>query len=185
MEVLGYIANNLDSSAARTYTQDFVGSVRMLEDSGFSPFTRSSPLDSTLFSIFNRFVEKTGLDTDSTQLGEDYLKENPSARRAVNLYGALENTFASRGAGDKAAIVDFLNSKIDDFVSDKDTDKNKALNQEESGLTDTLFRSIDKNRDAEINTEEVQENFYKDFSQLNNVLNYFQNTPGALIDTYG
>lgn len=184
MEVQGFIANQLDSNAARIYTPDYLGSVQLLEKSGFSPFTRSSPLESTLFQVFNRFVEKTGLNADSNQLKDEYLTENPSVQRAVDLYSALDNSFAARGAGEKAAIVDFLNSKIDDYITEKDANENKTLSRDESGFSQTLFRAIDANRDAEIDTEEIQDNFYNDFSQLNNVLNYFQSTPGVLVDMY-
>jgi hypothetical protein len=67
-------------------------------------------------------------------------------------------------------------------VTEKDRNQTGTLTQEESGLTETLFSTIDANRDKEINSEELRTNFYNDFTQLNNVLNYFQNTPGILID---
>jgi hypothetical protein len=184
MDVLGYISNQLDGNRAIPYTKDYLGAVQLLEGSGFSPFSDTSPLSSTLYQIFNRFVEKTGLDTNPNVLKDEFLEQNPSSRQAINLYGALENTFAARGVGEKAVIVDFLNKRIDEFVTEKDTDETNTLTREESGLTDRLFQTIDANRDEEINAEEIQDNFYTNFTQLNNVLNYFQNTPGALIDVF-
>lgn len=179
----GFISGQLDqNSSISSFTPDYVGSVQLLEQAGFSPFTESSPLDSTLYQVFNRFVQKTGLDTTANKLKDDYLQENPSAQRAIDLYSALENTFASRGSGEQAAIVDFLNTRIDDFVTTRDTDENNILSQEESGLTDTLFREVDADRSGGITAEEFRGNFYNDFNQLNNVLNFFQNTTGTLLD---
>lgn len=179
----GFISGQLDqNTSVSNFRPDYLGSVQLLEQAGFSPFTESSPLNSTLFQVFNRFVQKTGLDTTASKLKDDYLQENPSAQRAVDLYSSLENTFASRGSGEQAAIVDFLNSKIDDFITSRDSDENSILSQEESGLTDTLFQEVDADRSGGVTAEEFRGNFYSDFSQLNNVLNYFQNTTGTLLD---
>jgi hypothetical protein len=183
MDVLGYISNQLDSMRM-PYTKDYLGAVRLLEDSGFNPFSDTSPLNSTLYQIFNRFVEKTGLDTNPNVLKDELLEQYPFTRQALSLYGALENSFAPRGTGEKAIIVDFLNKKIDEFITEKDTDENSTLTREESGLIERLFQIIDANRDEEINSEEIQDIFYTHFTQLNNVLDYFQNTPGALIDIF-
>ena len=184
MDVLGYISNQVDASRTIPYTKDYLGAVQLLEGSGFNPFSGTSPLNSTLSQIFNRFVEKTGLDTNANVLKDEFLEQNPAERKALSLYGALENTFASRGAGEKTIIVDFLNQKIDEFITENDTDETGTLTRKESGLTGRLFQSIDANRDEEINAEEIQDNFYTNFTQLNNVLDYFQNTPGALIDIF-
>jgi hypothetical protein len=185
MDVQGFLSNQLDGNTAIRYKPDYVGSVQLLENSGFNPFSDSSPITSTLNHIFNRFVQKTGLDTNSNQLRDEFLQSNPGTQNAISIYNALENTFATKSTDQKAAIVDFLNSKIDNFISQKDLNDNNQLTQEESGLTDTLFSKIDANRDMEINAEELQGNFYNDFNQLNSVLDYFQNTPGALLDLYG
>ena len=182
MNVAGYITSQLENSVAIPYHRDYLGSVQLLQNSGFTPYTDTSPMNSTLYRIFNRFVERTGLNTNPNALKDDFLKENPPSRQAINLYDSLENTFASRGSGEKAAIVDFLNKKIDEFISDKDTDDSGSLSADESGITATLFQTIDTNRNNEINAQEMRDNFYTNFSQLNNVLNYFQNTPGVLID---
>lgn len=182
MDVTGYISNQLNGNLNVPYSRDYLGSIQLLENSGFNPFSDTSPLNSTLYQIFNRFVEKTGLNTDANTLKDEFLEENPSTRQAVNLYGSLENTFAIRNAGEQAAIVDFLNQKIDDFITEKDTDDSGTLTQSESKLTETLFQNIDSNRDEEINAQEMENNFYSNFTQLNNVLNYFQNTPGTLIN---
>lgn len=184
MDVLGYISNQVDGIRTIPYTKDYLGAVQLLEGSGFNPFFDTSPLNSTLYQIFNRFVEKTGLDTNTNVLKDEFLEQNPAARQAISLYGALENTFASRGAGEKAVIVDFLNQKIAEFITENDIDETNTLTREESGLTERLFQTIDANRDEEINAEEIQDNFYTNFTQLNNVLDYFQHTPGALIDIF-
>ncbi len=181
----GYISNQLDGGVSGNYTTDYVGAVKLLETSGFSPFSDSSPLGATLSQIFDRFVQKTGLDTTSNKLKDEFLQENPTTQQALDLYSALENTFSTKTIGEKASIVDFLNTKIDDFVTTKDSDTNNTLNQEESGLTDTLFLEVDADKDSEISGDELRNNFYSNFNELNNVLNYFQNTRGVLIDVYG
>ncbi|MGE5344265.1 MAG: hypothetical protein ACM3SY_22590 [Candidatus Omnitrophota bacterium] len=185
--ILGYISNQYDMGTAASmspYPSDYLGSVQLLQNSGFSPLSDSSPLNSTLYEVFNRFVQKTGLDTTASKLKDEYLASNPSMQRAIDLYSALENTFASKAPGEQAAIVDFLNGKIEDFVTEKDTDQSGTLTQEEAGVDQTLFRSIDADNDNTINSEEMESHFYSDFTQLNNVLNYFQSTSGALLDLY-
>lgn len=179
-----YIANQLSGNISANYSTDYVGAVQLLEKSGFSPFSDTSPLSSTLNQIFDRFVQKTGLDSTSTKLKDEYLGENPSTQRALNLYGALENTFATKSPGEKASIVEFLNTKIDDLITGKDTDQNKTLNQKESGFTADYFLEVDKNNDSEISADELKNNFFSTYSQLNNVLDYFQSNRGVLLDTY-
>lgn len=176
----------LNRSSSTTYSKDYLGAVRLLENSGFSPYAESSsPLGATLNQVFTRFVEKTGLGTDASTLQNEFLGGNYSARRAMGLYSALENTFGSRGKGEQAAIVDFLNTKIDDYISTKDQNSDSMLTLEESELTPTLFEEADANRDSQLNAEEMRNNFYSNFRELNNVLDYFRSTPGILIDVYG
>lgn len=183
--VLDQTATQLNRGGAVPYTQDYVGAVKLLESSGFSPFADSSPLGSTLNQVFSRFVEKTGLGADATTLRDEFLAENSNARRAMGLYNALENTFGARGEGEQAAIVDFLNTKIDDFVATKDQNSDEMLTLEESEISPTLFEEADRNRDSQLNSEELRNNFYNNFQELNNVMNYFQSNPGVLIDVYG
>lgn len=185
------IENIIDQTAAQLnrgqtvpYTRDYVGAVQLLEDSGFSPFGDTSPLSATLNQVFSRFVEKTGLGADSNTLRDEFLAENPATQRALGLYQALENTFSSRGAGEQAAIVDFLNTKIEDFIATKDQNSDDELTLEESELTPTLFEEADANRDSQLNTEELGNNFFNDFPELNNVMNYFRSTPGLLLDVF-
>ncbi len=180
-----YIASQLGGNVSANYATDYMGSVQMLERSGFSPFTDGSPLSATLNQIFDRFVQKTGLDSTSSKLKDEYLQQNPNTQRALNLYGALENTFATKNSGEKASIVNFLNTKIDDLFTGKDADKNKTLSQKESGFENSYFLEMDKNNDAQISTDELKNNFYSTYSQLNNVLDYFQTTRGLIVDTYG
>jgi hypothetical protein len=184
--VASYIDSQLPGQSSVNYTTDYVGAVKLLENSGFSPFEGSgSPLNATLNQIFDRFVQKTGLDTTSNKLKDDFLQENPKTQQALNLYSGLENTFAVKSSGDQAAIVDFLNFKIDDFVTTNDSDQNNTLTQEESSLSDTLFQEIDADRNSEITGTELKDNFFNNFNELNNVLNYFQSNRGILIDVYG
>jgi hypothetical protein len=182
--IASYINSNLDQlgTNAALYSTDFVGASRMLEDAGFSPFTKASPLDSTLSQIFNRFVQKTGLDSNSNDLKDQFLQKNPTTRQALGLYNSLENTFGSKSSGQQAAIVDFLNTKFDEFVTGKDSDSDNLLAQEESGLDDTLFNEVDSDQDYQLSADELKNNFYNNFSELNNVLNYFQGNRGVLID---
>jgi len=184
--IAGYVTNQFDRSniSTNTFPTDYLGSIQLLDKSGFSPYTDNSPTNSVLYSIFNRFVQKTGLDTTANKLKDEYLQNNASAQNAISLYGALENTFATKRPGEQAAIVDFLNTKIEDFITQKDSNQTGSLTQNESGISGEIFNAIDSNRDSVINSQEMQDNFYRDFTQLNNVLNYFQNTSGALIDIY-
>lgn len=176
----------LNRSGATSYNRDYMGAVRLLENSGFSPYAESSsPLGGTLNQVFSRFVEKTGLGMDAATLQEEFLGGNSSTRRAMGLYNALENTFGSRGKGEQSAIVDFLNTKIDDYVTTKDRNSDSMLTLEESELTPTLFEEADANRDSQLNSEEMRNNFYNNFQELNNVLDYFRSTPGVLLDVYG
>jgi hypothetical protein len=184
MDVVGFISNQLGNNGSVTYTRDYLGAVQLLDNSGFSPYSDISPLDSSLQQIFNRFVRKTGLGTHANALKDEFLEQYPATRQAIDLYGALENTFSAWGSGEKAAIVDFLNSRIDDFITQTDTDDTLDLTFEESGLTASLFQSLDANSDDTIDAAEIQDSFYNDFQQLNSVLNYFQNTPGSLIDMF-
>ncbi len=183
--VLDQAATQLNRGGAVPYSQDYVGSVKLLENSGFSPFTDGSPLGSTLNQVFSRFVEKTGIGTDAAALKTEFLGENPPAQRAMGLYNALENTFGARGEGEQAAVVDFLNTKIDDFVAAKDQDSDNMLTLEESEISPTLFEEADRNRDSQLNSEELRNNFYNNSRELSSVMNYFQSTPGVLLDIYG
>jgi hypothetical protein len=183
--VNSYIANQLNGNVSTKYGTDYVGSVQLLEKSGFSPFTDASPYSSTLNQVFDSFVQKTGLDSTATKLKDEYLGKNPSTQRALNLYSALENTFATKTPGEKSSIVGFLNTKIDDLFTAKDADGTKTLNQKESGFSDSYFLEVDKNNDAQISVDEMKNNFYGTYSQLNNVLDYFQSNRGVLLDTYG
>ncbi|MCP5103439.1 MAG: hypothetical protein GY950_08675 [bacterium] len=183
--ILDQATTQLNRGPAAPYTRDYVGAVKLLENSGFSPFADSSPLNSTLNQVFSRFVEKTGLANDTNTLRDEFLAENPSTQRALGLYGALESTFGSRGASEQSAIVDFLNTKIDDFITTNDQNDDDTLTLEESQLTPTLFEEADANSDFQVNAEELQGNFYNDFQELGGVLNYFRTTPGTLLDVYG
>jgi len=184
MNVPGNIANQLSNNNTIPYNKDFLSSVQLLENAGFAPFTDSSPMNSTLYQIFDRFVERTGLNTNSNVLKDDFLKENPSSRQAIYLYDTLENTFATRGTGERALIVDFLNKKIDQSITDKDIDESGTLTAVESGINESLFQDIDADGNNEINAQEMKNNFFNDFTQFNSVLNYFRNTSGNLVDTY-
>ncbi len=185
------VDNIIDQAAAQLnrgqtvpYTRDYVGAVQLLEDSGFSPFGDTSPLSATLNQVFSRFVEKTGLGVDSNTLRDEFLAGNPTTRRALRLYEALENTFSSRRVGEQAAIVDFLNTKIDDFIATKDRDSDDLLALEESAMPPTLFEEADANRDSQLNSEELRNNFFNNFPELNNVMNYFRSTRGLLVDVF-
>ncbi len=184
--ITGYLSNQFDSNVPikGSYASDYLGSVQLLEKAGFSPFAEKSVIGSTLYQVFDRFVKKTGLDTTANKLKDEYLQDSPSSQHAMNIYSILENTFTPKGPGEKAAIVNFLNSKIDEFVSTKDTDTSGSLTLEESGINESIFKNLDTNRDNQINASEMKKSFYEDFKQLNYVLDYFQNTPGTLVDTY-
>lgn len=186
MDVLEYTAGQLNANRAdtSTYTPDMVGAVQLLEDSGFAPFSQNSPLDSSLTQIFDRFIQKTGLATDAGALKDDFLAANSNIQRSLGVYDALENTFSSRGSGDKAAIVDFLNTKIDDYFAERDQNSDTTLTLEESGFSETLFEEADADGDAQLSSQETRDNFYEGYRQLNNVLDYFRNSTGNLVDTY-
>ena len=86
---------------------------------------------------------------------------------------------------DRAAIVDVLDTKIEDFVTLKDQNGDSMLTLEESVLSTTLFKEADRNRDSQLSAEELRDNFYNNFPELNNVMNYFQTTRGILVNVYG
>ncbi len=157
----------------------------MLEKAGFSPFSSGSPLNSSLNQVFNRFIKKTGLDTTTEKLKEQFFTNNANTRKALDVYQSLENTFSYKGEGEQPAIVDFLNNKIEGFVAEQDTNEDDTLTLKESEITESLFDEIDTNRDSRINTDEIKSNFYSDFQQLNNVMDYFRSTPGVLVDIFG
>ena len=184
MEVSQYASNLVSSQLVPSYSQDYVGGVKLLEDTGFSPFSENGPINSTLNQIFDRFVQKTGFNLDREELKSEFIEKNPSTKRAINLYGALENIFSSNSNSENPAIIEFLDSKIDESIAEFDQNGDELLTQEESELEGTTFGTIDRNRDAEINTDEIKNNFYGNFSQLEKILNFFKNNPGSLVDMY-
>ncbi len=184
-DMLGYMTENLNRGSVAPFTKDYLGAVRFLEESGFSPYKSEGPLSSTLNQVFDRFVQKTGIGSDSGSLKNAYLTANPTAQRAMDLYSSLENTFSARRPNDQAAIVDFLNTKIDEYVTEKDLDSDEVLTLQESSFSDSLFEEVDADKDSRVNADELKDNFYDNYQQMNNVLNYFQQTPGVLVDVYG
>lgn len=182
--VLDYTSEQLNRGVS-VYTRDFVGSVRMLEDAGFSPFTKKSPLDSTISQVFSRFVEKTGIADNVDTLRNNFLEQYPGTQRALDLYSSLQNTFAPRGAGEKAAIVDFLNARIDDYISQKDKNDDQMLTLEESNFSESLFEQADADNDRMLNTDELSNNFFENYQSFNNVVNYFRRTTGNIINITG
>ncbi len=183
MGVSGYYADQLNSNAIKPYSKNYVGGIQLIEKSGFDPFKKKSPLNSTLNQIFEEFKEKTGFEVDVKELKDEFLDKNPPTRNALNLYNSLESTFSGNLA-DPSAIESFLNEKIDEYVSKNDTDDDMALSTRESDLETTLFTDIDKNKDDKIDTNEMKSNFYDKFDSLKNILNYFKTNPGTLIDKY-
>ncbi len=184
MDITEYTTQHVNRGGAAAYTQDYLGAVRMLEESGFSPFSKRSPLNSTLNQVFGRFVEKTGIGEDASVLIDDFLKENPQTQRALNLYGSLENNFTTVGKGQQAEIVEFLNGRIDAYVSQKDQNSDETLTLQESDISETLFEDIDMNNDSQLEADELKRNFYEGYREFSDVLNYFRTTPGVLIDFY-
>ncbi len=168
------------------YSQTYSGAINLLQDAGFSPykFDSQSPLDSTLYEVFNEFISKTGMGSDAEQLKDEFLTENPKVESAISLYNSLEKTFNVQYNRDKAAIVDFINEEIDTFFEQRNSDDNKSLSRVESGIPTSTFIDIDDNGDWEINKFETRRNFYEDNEPVNNVLNYFQENPGSILDTY-
>lgn len=185
--VLDLTADKLNRGNLGVFNRDFLGSVRMLEESGFTPLSRveQSPLNSTLKQVFSRFVEKTGIGSDAEVLRNEYLERTPSMQRAMDLYSTLQNNFASRSSGEKAAIVDFLNVKIDEYITEKDKNKDDMLTLEESEFADTLFEEADKDGNSRLNSQEIGSNFFENYQALSNVVSYFQRTPGILVDMFG
>jgi hypothetical protein len=184
MDVSGYYSGQLNSSNGIVpYSRDYVGSIKLIEDSGFIPFKNKKPLNSTLNQIFEEFRDKTGFDVDVQELKDEFLDKNPKTRSAMNLYNSLASTF-SNDVDNPSAIEDFLNEKIDEYVSAKDTNGDKALTSSETDLNTTLFTEIDSNKDDNIDINEIKSNFYDKFNSLKNILNYFKANPGNLIDTY-
>jgi hypothetical protein len=145
------------------YTHDYVGGVQLLQKSGFSPFQEKAPLNSALNQIFSQLADKTAMPTNAEKLRSEFLQQNPDLRRTYNLYDALEKTFSS-SSQENSPIVTFINEKIDQNV------KSQAGKQTPA--------------ETKKSTQSMQQEFYSNFSQLNNLLGYFKTTPGNLIDTY-
>lgn len=179
--VLDYTSEQLNRGVG-IYTRDFVGSVRMLEDAGFSPFTKNSPLDSAITQVFSRFVDKTGIGENTATLRSDFLEQYPGTQRALDLYSSLQNTFASKGAGEQAGIVDFLNSRIDEYIAEKDQNEDQMLTLEESEFSESLFERADSDSDNQLNTGEISNDFFEKYQAFSNVVHYFQRTPGTIVN---
>lgn len=158
MDILQNQTGSLLNTSIVPYHKDFLGGIQLLEDSGFTPTKQSNPLNSTLSEVFDRFVGSTGFDYSPKQLKEEFLEENPRVRSAFNLYNALERSFSTRTAGSDAPVVEFLNSKIEDSVAE-DTETEQEV-------------------------DSVKEGFYRNYDQLNNLLNYFKAASGTLVDLY-
>ena len=171
MEVSGYYSGQLNrGNGIIPYSRDYVGSVQLIEDSGFIPFKNKKPLNSTLNQIFEEFKDKTGFNVDVQELKDEFLDKNPKTRSAMNLYNSLASTFSS-DVDSPSAIENFLNKKIDEYVSAKDTDDDKALTSSEADLNTTLFTEINSNKDDNIDVKEIKNNFYDKFNSLKNILN--------------
>lgn len=183
MDVSGYYSGLLNQTAVIPYTQDFVGGVQLIEKSGFLPFKDKEPLNSTLNQIFEEFKQKTGFEVNISELKDEFLDKNPQTRNAMNLYNSLENTFSNK-LNEPSAIENFLNEKIDEYITDYDTDNDKELNNEELNINDERFNEIDSGKDRKINANEIKDNFYGKFNSLKNILNYFKANPGTFLDTY-
>ena len=184
MDVSNAYSSQLGSSSAVSkYSNDYVGGVQLIEKSGFVPFKDKNPLNSTLNQIFDEFKEKTGFDVDVKELKDEFLDKNPRTRGAMSLYNSLESTF-SNSPDTTSAIESFLNEKIDQYAVENDEDEDGTLSLDEAEIDETLFADIDKDKDNNIDTNEIKSNFYDKFDSLKNILNYFKTNPGTLVDTY-
>ena len=153
--------------SVQPYNQDYIGSIKLLENSGFSPFEEKSPINSTLNQIFSQFTEKNNLDTSSTELRSEFYEKNPSVRRALFTYDALEKAFSPKSAGKTSPIIDFLNDKLE---SSKQNDvQPQAAAGAETQSTPRSVSGID---------------FARDFAPLRNISEYFGTAIGTLVDTY-
>ncbi len=181
-----YMPVSTADSAPISYTKNYSGGIQLLKDSGFSPYkyNSGSPLDSTLYQVLNKFVEKTGIQTDTSALKDSFLEANPDVEKAVNLYSSLEQTFSLQKYRDKTAIMDFLDQQINSFFLERNTDDENSLTRTEAGIPTPIFLDIDANGDWKINKNEMKENLYGDFKELNNIIQFFEGNPGTLVDTY-
>ena len=182
MEITSYASELIEQSLVPKYTKDFVGGVQLLEKSGFFPFQEKEPLNSALNQVFDKFIKKTGLNLNKDELKAEFLEKNPDVKRALNLYNALETTFSPKITGKDAKIVDFLNSKIEEYVSTYDKNSNGYLTKKEAGDLD--ISSLNKNNDNMVDVEEIKSDFYNNFKELKNIINYFKNSPGSFVDIY-
>ncbi|MCP4154012.1 MAG: hypothetical protein GY757_40170 [bacterium] len=185
MDVTEYAAYTVNQQGVVPYTKDYVGGVRLLQDSQFFPFKQDSPFGSTITQVFDEFIQKTGIGLDAETLRGDFLEEYPSTQRALDLYGALKNNFTPKGAGEKATIVDFLNNQLDEYIETNDTDQDQALTLVETDMDADIFEATDADNDLRITADEMKNNFYENYEELDNVMNYFRSNSGSLVDTYG
>ncbi len=182
MEITSYASELVEQSLVPKYSRDYVGGVQLLEKSGFSPFKEKEPLNSALNQVFDKFVKKTGFNLNAEELKSEFLNKNPDVKRALNLYNALETTFSPKQTGKNAKIVEFLNSKIEEYVSTYDKNSDGYLTKEEA--KDIELSTLDTNKDQKVNAEEIKSDFYNNFKELENIINYFKNSPGSFVDIY-
>ncbi|MCP4220147.1 MAG: hypothetical protein GY765_36285 [bacterium] len=169
---------------AVTYSTDLKGSIQLLTDKGFSPYSKSSPIDSALYEVFDRFVQVSGANFSADQLKDSFLDQNPSVENALNLYDKLDNTFSPQRSNEKAAIVDFLNARIDDFLQTQDSDGDQKLTWQESKMNPWQFIEYESDDDQKLNRSELRKGIYNDSPRLNSILDYFRGNNGMLVDTY-
>ncbi|MCP4154935.1 MAG: hypothetical protein GY757_44845 [bacterium] len=194
MEVTNYIANPSIGRAGPPADPGNFDTVQILEDAGFATSAADTPLDATLTDIFGKFIDKTGIQTTSGQLKNEFLAQNPSIQNAVDLYSQLENTFAPKSSSQKSAIVDFLNTKIDTYFQERHIESPNSLSRTEAGIPTDAYLEIDSNADVGIrgsnndwliNKLEMQSNFFSNSGGLNSIVNYFSRASGSFVDTYG
>jgi hypothetical protein len=152
--------------SVQPFSRNYLGSVQLLENTGFSPFSEKSPVNSALNQVFSNFAQQNQLTTSSTALKNEFLGKNPGVRRALNTYDALEKTFAPKGPGQESAIVDFMNSKLEE-------DRPGSL---QSPSTTTGGQTS--------GSDQTGSDLARDFSPLRRILDYFSNPSGNLVDLW-
>lgn len=162
-------------SQMAAYSRDTVGAYQLLQQSGFTPFQRRSPLSSALNQVFGEFSRRTGIDADPRQLEGEFLAANPAIRRSLNPYDALQQTFSAKSAnGAQAPIVAFLNGRVDEHLGTSNPANSASSGIEPAGVGRSAANASDGQR--------IKSNFYDGYAQLNRILAYFQQPPGTFVN---
>ncbi len=172
------------NQAVQPYNRDYLGGVRLLQDSGFDPFSDRSPAKSALNQVFSDFSRRLPGAGSAEDLESNYLNSLSPSRKLAGLYDTLEQSFAPTGPGRSSPLVSYLNDRVDLYVSERDQDADGALSSQEAGLKRGEISSLDGNRDGSLTTGEIKQGLANGNAPLRRILDFFRTPPGQVVDLY-